>query len=75
LASGRFFVATGCKRFDFGYDVARFELIAEGDHSHHHHLVCTRGAAVMEIGESPTYGFTAVTHRLEFFGLCPKCQK
>src|SRR3974377_1590794 len=28
------------KRFDFGDGVARFELLAEGDDGHHHHLVC-----------------------------------
>jgi Fur family ferric uptake transcriptional regulator len=73
------------KRFDFGDSVARFELVAEGDDGHHHHLVCTRCAAVVEISEcfpaeierriAHTNGFTAVTHRLEFFGLCPNCQK
>ena len=73
------------KRFDFGDGVARFKLVAEGDEGHHHHLVCARCAAVREIGEcfqaeferriALAHGFTAVTHRLEFFGLCPDCQK
>jgi Fur family ferric uptake transcriptional regulator len=72
------------KRFDFGDGVARFELVGEGDDGHHHHLVCTSCAEVVEIGEcfsaeienriARANGFKAVTHRLEFFGLCPGCQ-
>jgi Fur family ferric uptake transcriptional regulator len=72
------------KRFDFGDGAARFELVGEGDDGHHHHLVCTRCAEVVEIGEcfpaeienriARANGFKAVTHRLEFFGLCPGCQ-
>jgi Fur family ferric uptake transcriptional regulator len=72
------------KRFDFGDGVARFELLEEGDDGHHHHLVCTRCAEVIEIDECFTRsveekiaaasGFTSVTHKLEFFGICPDCQ-
>jgi Fur family ferric uptake transcriptional regulator len=73
------------KRFDFGDGAARFELIAEGDDGHHHHLVCTQCAKVIEIKEcalrkidsliAAANGFAAVTHRLEFFGICPRCQQ
>ena len=73
------------KRFDFGDGAARFELVGEGDDGHHHHLVCTRCDAVVEIEEcfseeierriASENGFQAVTHRLEFFGICPGCQK
>jgi len=72
------------KRFDFGDGTARFELLGEGDDGHHHHLVCVRCAEIVEIDEcSMTQleeriairnGFKAVTHKLEFFGLCPQCQ-
>jgi len=72
------------KRFEFGDGVARFELLAEGDDGHHHHLVCTRCSDVVEIEEcfpktleksiADRNGFKAVTHKLEFFGLCPRCQ-
>jgi Fur family ferric uptake transcriptional regulator len=71
------------RRFDFGDGTARFELLAEGDDGHHHHLVCTDCSVVVEVdGCFPVeleealarrHGFTAVTHRLEFFGRCPKC--
>lgn len=72
------------KRFDLGGGVARFELLGEGDDGHHHHLVCTRCAGVVEVEEcfsgefekkiAAESGFTSVTHRLEFFGVCPSCQ-
>lgn len=72
------------KRFDFGDGVARFELMGEGDDGHHHHLVCTQCAEVVEIDDCFTAeveqriaaanGFKAVTHKLEFFGICPECQ-
>ncbi len=73
------------KRFDFGDGVARFELLAEGDDGHHHHLICTGCSSVIEIEECFTEalekkiadqnGFKTVTHKLEFFGVCPDCQK
>ena len=73
------------KRFDFGDGSARYELVAEGDDGHHHHLICTRCAAVVEIAEcllgeidhriAADHGFKSVTHKLEFFGLCSDCQK
>jgi Fur family transcriptional regulator, ferric uptake regulator len=73
------------KRFDFGDGAARYELVAEGDDGHHHHLICTRCAEVVEIEEcfpaeierriANQNGFQTVTHRLEFFGVCPACQK
>ena len=72
------------KRFDLGDGVARYELLAEGDDGHHHHLICTRCAAVVEIDDCFTReleeriavrnGFKAITHKLEFFGICPRCQ-
>jgi Fur family ferric uptake transcriptional regulator len=72
------------KRFDLGDGVARFELLAEGDDGHHHHLICTRCSRVIEIEECFTEelenkiaarnGFKAITHKLEFFGICPECQ-
>src|SRR5678816_3374536 len=72
------------KRFDFGDGTARFELLEEGDDGHHHHLVCIRCAEIVELDEcsmteleeriATRNGFKAVTHKLEFFGLCPGCQ-
>lgn len=72
-------------RFDFGDGTGRYELVGEGDDGHHHHLICTRCAAVVEIDEcflreienrlAVESGFKAVTHKLEFFGVCPACQQ
>lgn len=50
---------------------------------HHHHLVCRRCGATVEI-EAPTverwasrvaeeHGYTEVEHTLEIYGLCPAC--
>ena len=73
------------KRFDFGDGIARYELVAAGDDGHHHHLICTRCADVVELEDcfpielektiAARNGFKAITHKLEFFGLCPECQK
>lgn len=51
--------------------------------SHHHHLVCRACGRTEEIegpqveawaaGVAQTHGYTAVTHTLEIFGLCPGC--
>jgi Fur family transcriptional regulator, ferric uptake regulator len=73
------------KRFDFGDGAARFELVGENDDGHHHHLVCTSCSEVVEIEEcfpekiekriAAKNKFKAVTHKLEFFGICPECQR
>ncbi len=70
-------------RFDFGDGAARFELVAD-EEAHHHHLVCRSCAAVVEVTDcfppdleeriARKAGFKRVSHRLEFFGLCPLCQ-
>ena len=73
------------KRCDFGDGAARFELLSDEAHQHHHHLVCNRCSTIIEIedcfpnefevGLAKRHGFAGVTHRLEFFGICPRCQK
>jgi Fur family ferric uptake transcriptional regulator len=72
------------KRFIFEDGVARFALLDERHNGHQHHLVCTRCASIVAIGDCivreleerivARSRFTAVTHRLEFFGVCPACQ-
>lgn len=72
------------KRFDFGDGAGRFELVGENDDGHHHHLVCTKCSEVVEIDEcfpheiekqiAAKNRFKGVTHKLEFFGICPGCQ-
>ena len=72
------------KRFDFGDGAGRFELVGENDDGHHHHLVCTQCSEVIEIEEcfpreietqiAARNRYKGVTHKLEFFGICPECQ-
>lgn len=68
-------------RCDFGDGTLRFEL-AHLDH-HHHHIVCRKCRIVtpldpctidLEALLPKNHGFQEVSHKLEFFGLCPKCQ-
>jgi Fur family transcriptional regulator, ferric uptake regulator len=73
------------KRFDFGDGVARFELVCSEGDEHHHHLICTRCMEVVEIDEcfpeewerriAQGNGFANISHKLEFFGVCPGCQR
>jgi len=73
------------KRFDFGDGKARFELVGGDGDAHHHHLICTRCDRVIELEKclirklerhvAAANGFKAVTHTLEFFGICPACQR
>ncbi len=73
------------KRCHFHDGASRFQLIAEGDDGHHHHLVCTRCSEVVEIEQcfpvelekqiATENGYRSVTHKLEFFGVCPTCQE
>ena len=72
------------KRFDFGDGTARFELIHHHEDHHHHHLVCTGCSKVVELEEcfpaeleekiAAGNGFAGISHKLEFFGVCPECQ-
>jgi Fur family transcriptional regulator, ferric uptake regulator len=66
---------------NFGDGISRFEL--KGDH-HHHHVVCKTCKQVRAIDDCGfkaldtaihKLGYSNVVHRLEFFGICPACQK
>jgi len=71
-------------RVDFGDGVARYEWIGSHGSGHHHHLVCNKCSQVVELQDcfpeeleqaiARKNGFKEVTHRLEFFGICPRCQ-
>ena len=73
------------QRFDFGDGAARFELRGAEDDGHHHHLVCLRCTSIVELADcfpreleeriAARNGFAAITHKLEFFGICPDCQR
>ena len=57
---------------------------ATGAEAHHHHLVCAKCKATIELDECPIEelnrkissetGFVIIGHSMELTGLCPKCQ-
>jgi len=71
------------RRCEFGDGTARYEL-SEHENNHHHHVICKVCKRVemlddCELQEINYYakkrGFSEITHSLEFFGICPKCQE
>jgi Fur family ferric uptake transcriptional regulator len=73
-------------RIDLGDGLARFEIADNDPHGHHHHhLVCRECERIIQLDDcilaemetrlSRHYGFKQITHRLEFFGVCPDCQR
>jgi len=70
-------------KVDFGDGTARFEH--KYKHEHHDHLVCTKCGKLVEIFDKKLeklqdaivkkHGFIQKSHRLNIFGLCPKCKK
>lgn len=72
-----------CRQVDFGDGTLRYEHAYK--HSHHDHLVCTKCGAFVEIYSDKLeklqdemvkkHRYVQETHRLNIFGVCPKCQK
>jgi Fur family ferric uptake transcriptional regulator len=69
------------RRCDFGDGSYRYE-INTGDH-HHHHIICRNchGVQTLDVCVADgleriarQMGYAKVTHMLEIFGVCPKCQ-
>jgi Fur family ferric uptake transcriptional regulator len=69
-------------RQEFGDGVARFELALESGH-HHHHVICRLCQRVepLHICDLEAHlktvegmGYKQVSHRLDFFGVCSRCQ-
>jgi Fur family ferric uptake transcriptional regulator len=60
-----------------------YRYCGDANQSHHHHLVCRECGRTQEIegrvverwaaGVAEEYGYTAVDHTIELFGLCAKC--
>lgn len=79
----KFVTAEIVTTFDLGDGQLRYELRDEADH-HHHHIIC-RGCQSITAIETCVIakleksiekkGFTDLSHRLDFFGLCKECQK
>ncbi|MBT0654699.1 Fur family transcriptional regulator [Geomobilimonas luticola] len=80
----KLFAEAGLAReIQFGDGQTRYEHVNEGEH--HDHLVCTRCGTIVEF-ENPvieklqdevalSHGFLIETHKMELYGLCPKCRK
>jgi len=69
------------RRCDFGDAKWRYEYV---DNRHHHHLICKKCRRVESIDECTvdrlskilaTRGYAEISHNLEFFGICPACQR
>jgi Fur family transcriptional regulator, ferric uptake regulator len=73
---------------ELGDGIVRYELRHRSQkspaHHHHHHLVCRvcHKVKVVEecvVGKVPKVirdeGYSDLDHRLDFFGVCPRCQK
>lgn len=71
------------EKLNFGDGVARYDLRQENTKHHHHHLICVQCGSMSEIKEDwllpleekleREYGFTVLDHRLDFQGICAKC--
>jgi Fur family ferric uptake transcriptional regulator len=70
-------------QIDLGDGVSRYEMNDPSGH-HHHHFVCSRCGKIepLTLCELETQeqalkqaGYTGLSHRLEFFGVCPPCTK
>lgn len=68
-------------RCDFGDGKIRYEIKHESHH--HHHIICRTCKLVKTLSDCKLIdnksipsllGFADISHRLEFFGICPKCQ-
>lgn len=72
------------RRCEFGDGTARFELSESENHHHHHHVICKKCRRVVVLDDceleeidriAQKRGFTEISHSLEFFGICPDCQR
>ena len=71
------------REVDFGDGVHRYEH--NYAHDHHDHLVCIRCGDTIEVYNPDIeafqeklcreHGFQALRHKMEIFGLCPKCKQ
>lgn len=80
----KLFAESGIAReIQFGDGQTRYEHVEQGEH--HDHLVCTGCGAIIEFENetienlqdqvAASHGFLIQYHKLELYGLCPKCRK
>ena len=73
------------EKMNFGDGVARYDLRSDDSHHHHHHLICVQCGAVDEIMEDwlepleerleKEFNFRVIDHRLDFQGICHRCDE
>lgn len=70
------------ERCDFGDGKVRYEIKHKGHH--HHHIICKMCKRVETIAAChvvdrstvpSSLGFKDISHKLEFFGICPSCSQ
>ena len=72
-----------CRIVDFGDSIQRYEH--EYAHDHHDHLICSDCGRLVEVFSRKLekaqdelirkHGYQQVSHRLQIYGICPKCRK
>ena len=71
------------KRCEFGDGTTRYELQETQSH-HHHHVICRICKKIEVLNDcelqdierfASNRGYTGVSHKLEFFGICSDCKK
>jgi len=77
-------VLVTCDFGQLGDRTVRYEIAPEDLSHHHHHVICTSchrvdpvRSCVLEGQDEDLrrLGYKGITHKLEFFGLCPACAK
>lgn len=73
------------EKLNFGDGVARYDLRNDSNHHHHHHLICVQCGSMDEIKDDwlgpleerleREFNFRVIDHRLDFQGICYRCQK
>lgn len=73
------------EKLNFGDGVARYDLRNDSNHHHHHHLICVQCGSMDEIKDDwlgpleerleREFNFKVIDHRLDFQGICQRCQK
>ncbi|MBB6623054.1 Fur family transcriptional regulator [Clostridium gasigenes] len=72
-----------CK-LDLNDGCSRYEIVHKDETHRHHHLICNKCKAVIEVQDDlldeieavieKSYEFKILDHSVRFFGLCEKCQ-
>lgn len=72
-----------CRQVDFGDGTQRFEH--KFGHEHHDHLICLKCGRFVEIYSEKLeklqeelvkkYGYEQKSHKLDIFGICPRCKR